>query len=282
MTVPRPFLKWAGGKTQLLSELIKRIPPSWNRETDLYVEPFLGAGALFWALQPKHAILNDSNADLICAWWGLRFTPNAVLPQLMGMAAKYAKSYKDASQLYYLWRTFQLDSVKVPGSCAARMIFLNKTCFNGLYRVNKAGDFNVPWGKNPNAAIYDGENLRACVNLLRQNDIVIQSADFGTLANTLPAGSLVYFDPPYHPVSDTANFTAYTQGGFTYYDQLRLAVHAKYLKECGCHVMLSQSAFKPLIDQYRRLGFTCDRVKARRAINSKGSSRGAVGEYIIY
>jgi len=262
---PRPFLKWAGGKTQLLPELLKRIPKSWNPATDLYVEPFVGAGALFWKLRPKRAMLNDANAELIDTYEELRrYWPGVVRNHLRVLARNYSV---DPESVYYKARA-SIDYSAL-GWTAARMIFLNKTGFNGLYRVNKAGQFNAPWGKNPKATICDEVNLQACAEFLRSCDVRLTAVDFTdvSIGGFNSVGSLWYADPPYIPVSKTSNFTSYTTDGFTYYDQLRLLAHARWLKNQGVHVLLSQAADESLIDQYRRCGFTCDQVQARRAVN---------------
>jgi len=280
MTNPKPFLKWAGGKTQLLPELQKRIPTTWNRETDLYVEPFLGGGALFWELQPKNAILADANEELYIAWLGLdTLYVEDTLKELRELRRRYQLG--DPETTYYDTRAWEPPSSEI-GARAARTIFLNKAGFNGLYRVNGKGEFNVPWGKNPAANVFDEENLAACANFLHDNQTDLNRRDFESLKCGGVEGALVYCDPPYVPTSKTSNFTAYTVGGFTYADQLRLAVWAARLRANGAHVILSQAADEILIDQYRRLGFKCDKVAARRNINSKGSKRGPVGEYIIY
>lgn len=276
----RPFLTWAGGKRQLLPELLKRIPQSWNPETDFYYEPFLGGGALFWELQPKNALLGDANEELFIAWLGLENCyVEATLLELRRLADVY-KSCPDKQGFFWQVRENVLSTCEV-SLRAARTIFLNKTCFNGLYRVNKSGQFNVPWGKNPNANVFDEENLRACAAVLAAGNIQLEHNDFER-DRSVSRGSLVYFDPPYVPISTTSNFTSYTVDGFSYTDQLRLVVYASNLKATGVHVILSQAADEDLINQYRRCGFTCDLVEARRAINSKGSKRGPVGEYIIY
>jgi DNA adenine methylase len=278
-----PFLKWAGGKTQLLPELLKRIPPSWNRETDLYVEPFLGGGALFWELQPKNAVLGVASEELYIAWLGLdTLYVDDTFENLCRLRDRYARL---PEATYYAIRESEPAAGAI-GTRAARTIFLNKTCFNGLYRVNSKGGFNVPWGQNPAATVFDEENLSACANFLRDNQPDLNHRDFESLPCSGVSGGVrgafIYCDPPYVPVSKTSNFTSYTAGGFTYADQLRLAVWAAKLRDAGAHVMLSQAADEILIDQYRRLGFKCDKVAARRNINSKGAKRGPVGEYIIY
>ena len=277
----RPFLKWVGGKTQLLPELIKRIPKTWNRETDLYFEPFVGAGALFWELQPKCAYLSDANAELFNTW--LAFEKCYVedfFEHLRELASHYIVK---PEEMYYAIRNLTYaECLEACLQCSAsRTVFLNKAGFNGLYRVNKAGKFNVPWGQNPNATIFDEENLTACRDAIHACDLTLERCDFESAPHPAP-GSLWYADPPYMPISKTSNFTAYTSGGFTYVDQLRLVIYAAKLKAEGVHVLLSQAAEEGLIDQYRRCGFTCDLVQARRSVNSVGTGRGKVGEYIIY
>ena len=276
----RPFLKWAGGKTQLLPELLKRIPKGWNPETDRYHEPFLGGGALFWALQPRFALVNDLNCELMGTYTALQTNVEAVISGLRWHAAQYQSEPEKA---YYQAREQLRATLDVlDPELAACFIFLNKTCFNGLYRVNKKGLFNVPWGRNLDVCICDADNLRACSKVLNACTRFAPSwSDFERLA--WPSeGSLWYADPPYVPQSNAASFTSYTTQGFIYADQLRLLVYAAQLKAHGVHVLLSQAANEGLIDQYRRCGFTCDLVHARRAVNSEGSGRGPVGEYIIY
>ena len=184
--------------------------------------------------------------------------------------------------MYYAVREYVCgEHGDAPAVQAADFIFLNKAGFNGLYRVNKAGQFNVSWGKKPKVTICDTENLRLCSAALRDADL--RSADFATALDAeCMAGVLVYCDPPYVPVSKTANFTTYTAAGFTYTDQIRLLACAVEWKRAGAHVILSQAADESLIEQYRRCGFKCDQVQARRAVNSKGTGRGCVPEYIIW
>jgi DNA adenine methylase len=275
----RPFVKWVGGKTQLLPELLKRIPKTWNRETDLYCEPFVGGGALFWELRPKRAILNDANEELFITWLAFNSCYIEDLFQQLGVLA-YNYRVGDPEEVFQQVRGCIPHPSEI-GARAARTIFLNKTCFNGLYRVNRAGQFNAPWGHNPKATVFDEENLNACRDVLTQTDLNLLRGDFDEVGNP-PAGTLWYADPPYAAVSKTSNFTSYTVDGFTYSDQLRLVVTATRLRAQGVHVLLSQAADENLVDQYRRCGFQCDLVQARRAVNSVGSKRGKIGEYIIY
>jgi DNA adenine methylase len=278
---PRPFLKWAGGKTQLLPELLKRIPATWNPAEHFYCEPFLGAGALFWELAPSCAALNDLNEELYIAWLGVSSASffDDMLAELFDLREAYAI---EPEGTYYRMRDAEPAASDIAAR-AARTIFLNKTCFNGLYRVNASGKFNVPWGQNPNAQFCDEENLAACSMFIREHgDVLLYRGDFGDILPCVTPGSLVYCDPPYVPVGKTSNFDKYNAGGFSYADQLRLVVWAAHLRDKGAHVILSQAADENLIDQYRRVGFKCDLVAAKRNINSKGDARAAVGEYIIY
>lgn len=280
-TTPKPFLRWAGGKQQLFPELRKRIPETWNRETDLYIEPFLGGGALFWELQPKTAVLIDSNQALIETYKRLRDDIDGVLGCLKAAEEMYLRTPKDS---YASIRTnFNAGIAKgcFGAAQAAAFILLNKTCFNGLYRVNADGAFNTPWGHRQTTGLPSEEQLRACAAAL--GNITLHANDFAVVPlGPGLKGALIYADPPYASTSKTSDFTAYTAGGFPYVDQLRLAIWADTWRSQGAHVILSQAADEILIDQYRRLGFKCDKVAARRNINSKGSKRGPVGEYIIY
>lgn len=281
--LPRPFLKWAGGKTQLLADLRARIPSSWDPKSDAYHEPFLGAGALYFSLLPTHAYLGDANADLVSCWRAIRDDVDGVVAELSRWREAYAK---EPETTYYTVRLLVPEQLS-PAARAARLILLNKAGFNGLYRVNKRGMFNVPWGKNPKANFLDEVNLRNCARALSQGEVAIDCQDFGKVGTvkkreSAKAGSLVYLDPPYFPVSKTSNFTAFTQGKFGMDEQKRLAKMAAKLRDRGVHVIISQSACEEVVELYRKSGFAGDLVDATRRINSKTSSRGSVGEYIIH
>lgn len=280
---PRPFLKWAGGKSKSVSHILERIPATWDRETDLYVEPFVGAGAVFFALQPKHAVLNDANLWLMGTYRHVRDNVKSLIGKLEILQKRYLEQ---GEPYYYKIRdgspTSSATSTWLETS-AEEFIFLNKTCFNGLYRVNASGKFNVPWGKNPKPGFPTPEHLQCCSAVLQGTKL--HSEDFaapGFVSSFDPRGALIYCDPPYVPVSKTADFTKYTTEGFEYVSQLHLVVQAVYWRAAGARVILSQAADENLIDQYRRVGFRADLVQVRRAINSKGNGRGEVGEYIIY
>jgi len=264
----RPFLKWAGGKTQLLPELIKRVPNSYNR----YLEPFLGGGALYFALQPKTAYLSDFNGELVNCFNVVR----SHLPQLI----QELKKYRYEKEMYYAVRELdrERDFAKTPPVArAARFIYLNKTCFNGLYRVNSKGHFNVPFGSYTEPKILDVPNLTACGTAL--SAAIIKQGNFENIADVAERDDFVYFDPPYAPASDTADFTQYVKGGFDASHQELLLLTCLKLHQKGVKWMLSNSN-TPLIQELYR-GFKVETVEAGRAINSKGDKRGCVLELII-
>jgi len=272
MNSAKPFLKWAGGKRQLQSELAARIPPEalarLERGNATYHEPFMGGAALFFALQPKLARLSDMNDALVCAY--------------LGVQQEVEETIATLADLPYDRDTFlQLREVGQPDDsfalAAAWFIYMNRCCFNGIWRVNRAGKFNVPFGRYTNPTICDAENLRACSAALR--NAVIAHDRFESVLDRAAVGDVVYFDPPYVPVSDSANFTAYTVDGFTARDQARLADVALELTHRGVHVLLSNSDAPQVHKLYR--GWKIDRVSARRNVNSKKDKRGPVQEVII-
>lgn len=286
---PHPFVKWAGGKRRLLPELLARIPSSWDRERDLYVEPFLGGGALFWELLPRRAILSDVSFDLMNAWNVVRGDVGGLVQRLEEHREAYAAGLRD----YYEAVRSDIPACRVRQ--AARTIFLNRTCFNGLYRLNREGKFNVPWGKrewSKESLAGDVENLAACSNSLDPVERVVELRDDGflDLLNGLPAergtevfrGALVYLDPPYSPVPGKPSFTRYSAGGFGFSDQMILAGLASWMRDLGAHVILSQSADADLVKLYGRLGFRCDLVAGRRIVGASAASRGEVAEYVVH
>lgn len=259
-----PFLKWAGGKGQLLGQLLPLIPSSYNR----YVEPFLGGAALFFALAPHSALLSDINAELITTYQIVRDHPNELATRLAEHRACHSKEY------YYRIRA---EHPSNPLEVAARLIYLNKTCFNGLYRVNRSGQFNVPMGSYVNPRIFDRANLLAASRALASATIC--TADFRDAMNQAQAGDFVYLDPPYVPLSATASFTSYTRHDFGERDQHALADIYRELDRRGCYVMLNNSAM-PLIKQLYH-GYEQLSLSAARVINSKGDRRGAVEELVV-
>jgi DNA adenine methylase len=266
---PRPPWKWAGGKRQLLPELHKHVPSSFGR----YFEPFFGGGALYWNLQPKAATIGDLNAELTTALKCIKSNVSSLIIMLRSFELSHLKRKK----AFYL--ELREDVPHRDVEVAARFITLNRLGFNGLYRVNKAGGFNVPYGKWASTPkVCDEPNLKVCSSALRGTSIV--HGDFADIVMPARRGDFVYFDCPYVPVSATADFTSYTRDGFTLEDQERLRDLALKLKKSGVKVLLSNSD----VPQVRKLykGFELRRVEARRGINSDASKRGAVGELLIW
>jgi DNA adenine methylase len=263
-TPARPFLKWAGGKTQLLGEIFARFPTSFRR----YHEPFLGGGAVFFALQPARAVLSDINFDLVQTYAAIRDDVHAVIRRL--------RAHEVSEEHYYRVRAQESGKLKAAEG-AARTIYLNRTCFNGLYRVNRSGKFNVPYGRYANPTICNQDNLLAVSGALQVADI--RNDSVFNIGRRVRRGDLVYFDPPYDPLTPTASFTAYAKQGFGRDEQARLAELFARLANRGVHVVLSNSD-TPFIRQLYK-GFCVDRVYARRAINSRADRRGVVGEVIV-
>ena len=263
------MVKWPGGKSRLLPELLARLPATWNR----YYEPMAGGAALFFRLAPREAVLGDLNAELIAMYRGVAED----LPRVGRHLVRYRDAHSEAH--YYAtreqWNTQRAswDRAKL----AATFIYLTKTCFNGLWRVNQAGAFNVPLGRYTNPPIYAPETLRAARELLARTEL--RAGDYRETVADARRGDLVYFDPPYHPVSTTANFTSYTRDAFGADAQRALAATARELVARGCHVVLSNSETPFVRELYA--DFRLDSVRCSRSINSVGDRRGAVGELII-
>ncbi len=266
--VPRPIVKWAGGKAQLLQELEDNLPASFGT----YYEPFFGGGALFFHLSAKgvvrRAILSDLNRDLMNLYTVVRDNVGDLITELA------SGKYKNERDVYYKIRG---EEPTDPIKRAARFIYLNKTCYNGLYRVNAAGKFNVPFGRYRNPKILDAENLRAASQALQRARLLI--SDFEDAVRSAKAGDLVYFDPPYDPVSDTADFTSYTERGFGTEEQKRLARVFRELDERGCFVLESNSSTEFITRLYS--DYHIVQVFAKRAISSDASTRGPIQELII-
>ena len=260
----RPFLKWVGGKGQLLDQFRPLLPQRFGR----YFEPFVGGAALFFALNPDQSALTDINAELINCYLAVRDNVEALISSLANH--KYDKDH------YYLVREIDPATLSTADR-AARTIFLNRAGFNGLYRVNHGGRFNVPFGRYTNPVICNAKNLRACSIALRRTELTVR--DFSSVVDYAKSGDFVYFDPPYAPVSATSSFTSYIPGGFGWKDQERLAAAFRALDNKGVYVMLSNSD----VDEVRKLyrGYEIDGVTATRNINSKGSSRGRIGEIVV-
>jgi len=261
----RPFVKWAGGKRQLLPALKMRAPSTYGR----YFEPFIGGGALFFALRPARAVLSDVNTRLIRTYRGVRDDVDGVIARL--------ETYPYDETFFYEMREIDIDA-RSDADVAAWFIYLNKTGYNGLYRVNRKNRFNVPFGRYTNPAICDEPNLRRCSAALQGVDLV--EGGFEESVRAAARGDFVYFDPPYVPLSATSSFTAYTSAGFGAEEQTRLRDVARALKRRGVMVMLSNSS-APFVHKLYARGFRIDEVPATRAVNSRASGRGAVPELII-
>jgi DNA adenine methylase len=260
-----PFVKWAGGKRQLLPQLVALRPPRFAR----YVEPFLGGGALYFALSPARALLGDLNGELIDAF-------RAVRDDVEGVMAALDRHHYDREHYYAVRR--QRPEDLPPAERAARFIFLNKTGYNGLYRVNRQGAFNVPFGRyRTPPRLYDPLNLRAAAALLAGAELV-HGGYHETLASA-GAGDFVYLDPPYQPVSASANFTRYTRHGFGAADQQQLAEEFRRLSALGAFVLLSNSD-TPLVRELYQ-GFSIIEVRANRLINSDRRGRTGITELVI-
>ena len=269
---PHPFLKWAGGKGQLLEEL--RAQALRATPFGRYHEPFVGGGALFFALYRskllghRKAILSDNNPNLISVYTSIQQDVEKIIKQLRVHQAHHSKEY------YYDVRAHVPEALP---ERAARIIYLNKTCFNGLYRENSKGLFNVPMGDYKNPLICDEDNLRAVSEALQHTRITQQH--FSAVLNDAKPGDFVYFDPPYHPISSTASFTAYAKGGFGETDQHELAKVFAKLTQRGVKALLSNSMTPFVCDLYAK--FTIDEVLATRSVNSRADRRGKISEALI-
>ena len=266
-----PILKWVGGKRQLLPSIVPRIPKSYST----YVEPFLGGGALLFATQPKVALVNDVNEELINVYQVVKDDVEELVSLL--------KTYDSSSETFYRIRGLDRDVEKYASLSdverAARIIYLNKTCFNGLFRVNRKGQFNVPFGKYKKPNIVNESVLRGVSKYFNSVDITFISKDYLSVLESIPSDSFVYLDPPYDPVSETANFTGYAKGGFRRDEQVKLRDACVALDDMGIKFMLSNSATVFIKELYA--DFEINIVGANRAVNSNGSKRGKVEEVII-
>ena len=261
----KPVLKWAGGKSQLISQLIPHFPKDFNR----YIEPFLGAGALFFALNPKcPAIINDANPELYELYLVLRDHPEPLTKLLDRYQRKYSEDF------YYELRASRL---KTPIERAARFIFLNKTGFNGLYRLNSKGEFNVPFGKRKQCpTLYEPENLKRVSERLRKTRI--KNLDFEKVIRMAKKGDFIYCDPPYSPMSRTSSFNSYMANGFSHTEQIRLKEACEEASKRGAIVAISNSSAPLILDLYQ--DWRIHLIKARRSINSKSHLRGPIHEVL--
>ena len=254
---PKPFLKWAGGKTQILTELISKAPKSYAN----YIEPFIGGGAMFFALQPTSGVISDSNPELINLYQCIAENVDELITELKDLSNTEEEFYRIRSQDFAA-----LDKVRA----AARTLYLNRTCFNGLFRVNKAGQFNVPYGRYKNPNICNADNLRAVSSALQGVKIV--HADYKTvLKKYAKAGDFVFLDPPYLPISQYSDFKRYTKDQFYEEDHIELANEVARLQKLGCHVILTNSNHPLVHELYEP--YEIEVVSTRRNISSKANKR---------
>jgi len=272
----RPYLKWAGGKRQLLSEIKKYIPDNLNNYT--YYEPFVGAGAVFFELQPLKAVINDFNGQLILTYTVIKENVEDLILLLKKHMKKNNKEY--FYEIRNMDRNPEAFNALTDAEKAARMIFLNKTCFNGLYRVNSKGIFNVPYGRYKNPAICEDTVLRQISAYLNSNEISILNNDFELAVLTADKKSFVYFDPPYHS-PDKTNFTGYQANGFNKNEQERLCDVMKKMTGLGVKCLLSNSDTEYIRELYDHDVFDIISVQAKRRINSDSAGRGFVNEVLI-
>lgn len=271
---PKPFVKWVGGKRQLLKQFrdLGLYPPEkFNPNTNTYFEPFVGGGAVFFDLLPKHAVLSDLNQELVITYNVIKNNVDALVKSL--------KKYKYEKEYFLKIRALDwqnLSDVEV----ASRFIYLNRTCFNGMYRVNSSGKFNVPFGKYSNPLICDEVNLRRVSRELK--NVQIKHEDYKEVLKKAKKGDFIYFDPPYFPVSKTASFTSYNTDSFLEKEQIELRDTFVKLHKRGCFVMLSNSD-TPFINKiYKSIkGVKISKVEAGRAINSNASKRGKITEVLV-
>ena len=271
----KPILKWVGGKRQLLDEIDQRLP----KKISYYVEPFVGGGAVLFDKQPQHARINDYNEELINVYRVVKDNPNELIKEL---AVHEEKNEQLGSEWFYHVRGLDTESNFDELSNvekAARIIYLNKTCFNGLFRVNSAGQLNVPYGRYKHPNIVNEVGIRALHKYFSEADIDMRQGDFAECLKDLPKGAFVYLDPPYMPITATSAFTGYTQEGFGYDEQVRLRDECIKLREQGIHFLQSNSDCEEIRELYK--DFKIETVAAKRSINSRGDRRGAVKEVLI-
>ncbi len=272
---PKPFVKWAGGKRQLIPILNENLPKSFGT----YYEPFIGGGALLFHIlterEYQKCSISDLNSDLVLAYTTIRNRIDELISSLKSHERNY---HKDSKSYYYSVRE---SNPRSEIEKTSRLLFLNRTCFNGLYRVNSKGKFNVPLGRYTNPNIVNEYNLRAVSIILQSSNVAIKCRDFEAVLEDAKKGDLVYFDPPYQPVSDTANFTSYTNKDFTDKDLSRLGELCNKLDSKGCKVLLSNSDSKQVADMFSGKPWETTRIQANRSINSNSKKRTGHFELLI-
>ena len=266
-----PVVKWVGGKRQLLPQILPLIP----KRMTAYCEPFLGGGAVLFALQPRRALVNDLNQDLITVYRVIREDTDALIEHL--------SRHENTPEYFYRIRDLDRDKDAYAALSdvekASRLLYLNKTCYNGLFRVNASGSFNSPYGHYRRPNIVNEQTIRGVSRYFNSCDITFFSGDFAAVLEQVPEGGFVYLDPPYDPVSDTASFTGYNKGGFGREEQVRLKECCDALTARGVKFLLSNSATPFIRELYG--SYRVSIVQARRAVNSVASRRGAIEEVLV-
>jgi len=266
-----PVLKWVGGKRQLLDVLTPLLP----QKITVYCEPFVGGGALFFNLQPKAAYINDINDELIRVYDMIKNDVESLISAL--------QEFQNDADCFYTVRDWDRDkkkySILTDIQKAARILYLNKTCYNGLFRVNSAGEFNSPFGNYRNPNIVNAPTLRAVSSYLNAISLYLTSIDYADVLLKLPKETFVYLDPPYDPISDTSSFTGYAKGGFSRDEQIRLRKCCDELHRRGLKFMLSNSATDFIKEQYISYNITV--VQAKRIVNSDSTKRGEIDELVV-
>lgn len=288
----KPFVKWAGGKGQLLNEIRKKYPDALGRQINKYAEPFIGGGAVLFDVLNCYTInevyISDINGELIHTYTTIRDSVDELVQRLYGLESEYLSSDMDNRKTIFYENRDKFNSLKMDSNrtieLAALFIFLNRTCFNGLYRVNAKGGFNVPQGSYKNPCICDENNLRAVSRKL--HGVTIVCGDYKKAANFIDSNTFAYFDPPYRPLSPTANFTSYSRDGFDDDDQSELAAFIDEMSTRGACVVASNSDPRSVNEQdtfFDRLysQHKISRIEASRAINSNGTKRGKISELLI-
>ncbi len=267
----KPFLKWAGGKRQIVPEILEHIP---DKGIKTYYEPFLGGGAVLFSLQPQKARVNDLNKELVNVYLVIKNQVEALIQDL--------EKHKNDKDYFYKIREMDRGAEfrkMTDVQRASRIIYLNKTCYNGLFRVNSKGQFNTPFGRYKKPNIVNAPVLRAVSDFLSNNDIELMNTDFDVAVKGADKDSFVYLDPPYHPISDSSFFTGYTFNGFSLDDQIRLKKVCDNLNKRGCKFLLSNSSAEFIFDLYK--DYKIKVIAAGRNINSIAKARGDVNEVLI-
>jgi DNA adenine methylase len=267
-----PVVKWVGGKRQLITVIHENVP---KEKFKYYCEPFLGGGAVLFDLQPKNAIVNDLNSELMNVYEVIKNDVDELILDL--------KKHKNESDYFYEMRGLDRDK-KIYNNLsnvekASRILYLNKTCFNGLFRVNSSGEFNTPFGRYKNPNIINESTLRAVNSYFNESGILFYNKDYELVLDSLKKDSFVYLDPPYDPVSDSSSFTGYNKGGFNKKEQKRLKECCDNLNSRGIKFLLSNSATDFIKDLYEN--YNIEIVKAKRSINSVSNKRGQIDEVLV-